>query len=482
MIMRLTALCSLIAAASSNRKLLLVNVNVITRNGMSAPRSDLVDLSPESLVGTSSFDSLLPAGKRQMYILGKHLAKNYSYLLSNINRQANVTLRAINSLPTLMSAWSLSAGLLPDNFIVGEELPSKAAPLFKKKTVKHEFTSALPAGWDINKISISKLDKIDFLFNLSSKNSCPNINTVQVKKVIEEMNEKFSFEDSYQKVATALKFNPESHNLKNVTKLYLASRLFEILESKLSVDSTFHITKETKEYQDLKKSHSAYIFSTVSIENSLKLLNSPLGMTLLGNMNKSILADRFKSGDPRSFSVFIGHDKFFLAFLHFLGLYKSHCAFGPYLKNSQPQSSCVDFPDPGSSIQIELYKEVFDDEEENFFPDYYVKIHYNGAQVGLGTKDPPLDNLGFTPWKDFRDYMKDHIYRDWDLECGLGGVYIEPSRSNWIMLMVMINLLLFLFLGVVMYWFYNRKESLSPPERKNSDRLSQVLNEHNLAT
>ena len=471
----LFVLAYLIFSVSPNRKFEIVNVNVVVRNGIAAPRENLLKISPEAAIGNSSFNSLLPAGKRQMYMLGRQLASNYSRLMADYPKNVSLRIRVLNNLPCRMSAWALALGLAPDNVSIGPTLTKKTQPPFKNQNVVNQFTSPLPGAWRINDVSYSDRGVTDYIFLLSSKDSCPNINTLSIKLVIEEMSRQFPYDQSYQAVASKVGFDESLIKFEKVSKLYLASRLFEAVQALNTVNSDLAISPTSQEYRDLQVSHAAYTFSTVSKEHRLSLLNSPLVNSMIGNMQHSIDLDRNNSEVSKKISIFIGHDKFFLAFLHFLGLYKSHCAFIPYLNKREPQGNCVNYPEAASTVQIEIYKEVFDTDQP-YIQDYYVKVLYNGEQVRLGSKEPPFDHQGFIPWEDFKRYMTEHIVKEWEVECGLGSIsYQEPSRHNWVLLMVLFNLLLFCFLGGAMYFFLHRPQAAPAPERKGSGTLLQDI-------
>lgn len=461
MTVKLKMICLLILLAIGVRagNLKLLSVNVIVLTGSSAPRDDLIGKNSDEIFGNVSYNSLLDSGKRQMYLLGKKFSKVFSDFLDSIQDKSKIKIRALNSLPGMMSAWAFSLGLVPDQYKLTNPYPTEMIkPRFAGKSPpKQKFTSPLPGAEPIKRVEFSDFEQTDYLFQLSSLYTCPNFNIRIVQKEINRLSDGFRFHDSYTKVCQYLKFNPDEVSfLKKTSKLYRSSRLFEYLEAMASVGKDTTFGRNTSEYNELRIAHEAYLTSIISNSETLNLLNSPISTLILAGMKytKEKSATDIEIG--KKFQVFVGHEKFMIGMLNFLGLYKPECAYKPYMDGTDSPSTCVEFPRPGASLVIEFYKEDFGTDVKPAFSKYMVNILYNGRKVGLGQKSLATnDEKGFIDWEHFLKFLEPKVVKNWEAECGLGEIGDLPSQSirNWVILLVIFNLTVFLSLGCFMVCF-----------------------------
>jgi large-conductance mechanosensitive channel len=444
----------------------LINVNLLVRNGIAAPRENLLKADPDQLIGNLSFNSLSNAGKRQMFVLGHKLNREYGDFLADARTHNNVTIRALNSMPCMMSAWALSVSLLKDDSVIETRSNTKLKALFSNKSSPETyFKSPLPGRFSITPVKFSEFEVKDYLFSLSSKNTCPNINTLIVKKEIRNLSEKFNFMESYERVAKALKFDPEKYGLTGVTQLYKAARLFEFMEAINAARPDPLFNSSSKEYLDLKKAYVTYIVSTVSTNATLSLLNAPIVNVITANMNNSITEDRAgRVATTKTLNVFVAHDKFMVAFLRFLTIYDSDCAFKAY-HMLKPDASCLPFPDPGATIEIRLYRDN-GVKGRNAGPRYFVQIYYNGMLKNLKKQTQTPDQR--IEWNHFQDFLKNKIIEDWEKECGLGSIPFAPkSNIVRVVLLLVSNIVIFLLIAMAVFYCYWRTQN-AKKDRKNS--------------
>lgn len=476
----LVLICLVGRSISQTRRLKLLNVNAIVVHGMAAPRDNLLKRDSDQLLGHVSFNSLLDSGKRQIYILGKQFAKEYKDFLSKIKEPSKVQIRALNSLPAMMSAWVLTLSMLPDEVTLTTPYPTEAAkPQFAgAKEIENNFSTPLPGADPLKRVSFSDFEQTDYLFQLSSKYTCPNFNVRIVIKEINQLSEKFKCDDSYNKAVDYLKFDSSAEFMKEVSVIYKASRVFEFLQAIDSINPDFPLGSTSVDYQNLRKSHEAYLASILSNSDTLNLLNSPIGNLILFSINDSITKESTNPNDGRKFNLYVAHEKFMLGLLNFLGLYKAECAYKPYLENLDPPSSCVEFPKPGASLRIELYKEeVGDGKGGEPYSSYFISILYNGMKVGMGKKEVALNSQdGMIDWDTFKEFIQSKVVSDWEEECGLGGIGKEElSNTNWVILLVVFNLIVFFVLGCAMFcisYVSKKREAQSEDAKQEEENRS----------
>lgn len=477
MIAKLLLILSACLMKSLQSRMTLLNVNVIVRNGNASPRENLLDLSgEESPIGNISFNSLTGAGKRQMLVLGEALAKAHINVTQRALKNDQVHIRALNNLPYTMSAWALSLALFPDKFNITNVLTTKMKPQFPGQSLKTRFDSPLPGGYSLIPVRYTAFDTKDYLFLLSSKNTCPNINTQRVRNEINRLSEKFPYQASYDKVAAALKFNPENHNIDGNSKLYLASRLFEYLEAINSVSTAPAFSNSTQEYIDLKRAYNAYIVSTVFSNESLGMLNSPIINVVLASMAETIAEDKAFLNSSLSkahrYGVFVGHDKFIVALLRFLGIYDGQCAYDFYFNTSTPKKYCVAFPEPGSSIEFRLYRKDPEDSEAfwEYEPTYFIQIYYNGRLKNLKSRTQREGSA--IDWENFKNFLRDKITPNWEVECGLGSSFTPQSNDTRLLVLIASNIVIFFFMALGCYFAYWRGQKIIR-DRKSSVEIRQ---------
>jgi Histidine phosphatase superfamily (branch 2) len=466
------------------RRLQLLNVNMIVLAGYTAPRDNIVKRPSEQIIGNVSYNSLLDSGKRQMYILGKRYRKEFSTFLASIKGTSNsISIRALNNMPGVMSAWALSLGMLPDNQKLDTPYPTeKAKPRFAGKAPSPvNFTSPLPASEPLKRISFSDFEQTDYLFQLSSLYTCPNFNINIVKKEIKRLSKKFTFDESFNKVSEYMQYDPENIDfMKSTSKLYRSSRLFEFLEAMNSVGLNTKFPTNSKEYKDLQVAHEAYMTSITANSDTLNLLNSPIASLILQNIEHTRGISEKSQDEGKKMNIYMGHQKFMIGILNFLGLYKPECAYKPYTDGTESPSTCVEFPRPGASILIEFYKEDFGTDIKPAFSNYYVNIQYNGRSVGLGQKSMNNnDEDGLIEYDEFVRFLNAKIIRNWEGACGLGEIEKadsqERSSITWVILLVVFNIIVFISLGCTMICFKLMSKASMIEDKPENDRCSTDL-------
>lgn len=466
--------------ACQMRKWTLLDVSVVVLTGSAAPKDRLADISADKLFGDVSPDTLLYSGKRQMYLLGKVFRKEFSSYLGSTNEKSQINFRTLNTLPGLMSSWALSLSLTPDfDKLETPYTTERAKPRFAGKTPQiATYDSPLPGRDSIKNISYSAFDDTDYLFQLSSLYACPNFNVRIVGREIKRISAKFRFEDSYKKVSDYIDFQ-ESRLLNTSSRLYRASRLFEYVEAMhfAAVGNSF--PADSQEYRDLEISHQAYITTIFADRDTLNLMNSPIFNLIKANIEDA--KNRSTTGVKTSnkFSVYVAHKKFVLGILIFLGLYTPECSYRPYIDGSPPPADCLEFPKPGASIIFEFYREDFGTDIIPAFSNYWIRIRYNGKTVNVHDNGNRVSNEnGYMEWNDFNALLKSKLVKNWEEECGLGGLIdsmsLRSTSKKWVGLLLVFNVLVFLLLGCVIICLKLFGKRINPDEKPEKDKLTNI--------
>lgn len=429
-------------------------VTVFTRSGSEAPRSDLSKKKTD-LFKQSQPNSLLPAGKRQMYLLGKQLALEYPRVWENVMVTRNYTLISMNRIVQRVSALALFAGFLKDTTIMEENQDqSKFMPPFAGQANGVNFRTPLPEGMLNILTQIANYDNIEIMFDLTSKNTCPNIDLNSVRREITRVNQNFTFEDSYQTIKERLEINDQQDEMQGATTLYKAARLYEYLRA-LRDSSTETIIKENDPaYQDMRKAYEAYVTSTLPNKNFTRITTAPvLIMSTYQFADFINRKETVKYISSTRFMVFSGNDKFLIGLLLNLGLYSRECAYGPYSSKLilRDPLRCVEFPEPGSSLVFELL---------NIGGRAFVQVKYNGQPMPLYGSSfaynpihPPLHDI---PFERFYELMKEMV--DWEFaeSCGLSdrSPVSQVKLEKWLLLFVLWLGILMIVFSVMIYFFY----------------------------
>jgi hypothetical protein len=446
-------------------------VTVFTRSGSEAPRNELSKKKTD-LFKYSQPNSLLPVGKRQMYLLGKQLAKEYPRVWAQVMQTRNYTLISMNRIVQRVSALALFSGFLRDSTVLeikGNQ--QKFMPPFTGRADSVNFATPLPEGTLNILTRISNYDNIEIMFELTSKNTCPNIDLNSVRREISRVNQNFTFEDSYQEIKQRFEINDQQDELQGATMLYKAARLYEYMRA-LRDSSTDAIYDTDRGYEDMRKAYEAYVTSTLPNKDFTRITTAPvLIMSTYQFLDFIYRQETVKYSSSTRFMVFSGNDKFLIGLLLNLGLFSRDCAYGPYSSKTflRDPLRCVEFPEPGSSLVFELL-----DIDE----DWYVQVKYNGQPMPFyGTSftyDPNHRPIYDIPFGHFYELMKDTV--DWDFaeSCGLSdrSSESEVKLEKWLFLFVMWLGILMIVFSAMIYFFYlkSRPASVNQPDAESDSQ------------
>ena len=447
----------------------IAGVIILFRPGTSTPRNK-ISSDNSSWFSQYTPGSLLPAGKRQTYTLGRQMYLEYQSLLKSYSYPKSIIeLTAMNSNAQITGMEAFSVGLLQN--ISSTEIKRDVQPPWSKPVATPNFSTPLPGGIESAMINSSETQTLDYLFGLSEQYACPNINLRSTRDEIKRVDRIFSnsnFTGSLESALNTFSLSATTRPLKDTTNLYKGSRIFEYIVAEYHATKTPRISKSSRVYNDMRIAYESYVMTTQQDPQTSALVNSPIAKAIERNLRSIMLLPPLRPGN-RIFA-YSGHDKFMLGFLIILKLISPECVYGQLEGKPRDADVCVEFPHPSSSFIIELVKIS---SKETGITKPYVKLKYNGRYVGLGAaklqvlEDPKIE------LKRFIDYLLASTVDKWEDECGLGkfSSSIGSGFSKWGSILLGSCILLLLLLFTVVYFFY-RKEQI---ERASRNTIEQPI-------
>ncbi len=443
-------------------KLVIDNLQVFVRGGVTAPRSIMSENKTDPLLRYPR-QLLLEAGKRQMYLLGRHIATNYSRLHNfTLSDRSQIKIYSQNESPYIMASRIFVNGLIPQENKLVNQPKNKLKPEFKNGVIPDtDFETPLPGALNPIFVSLRMIEQVDYFFKLSSRYTCPNIKLNTVTKILQDLNKKFRFADSLARIKKLYNLMAKVPEISNTTTLYEAARVYEYLYILDSAEPNV-VDTTSEDYLNMKKCYETYYTCVVSPPEVLRLVTAPTLESVVESINNRTAGIANENIKTR---VFLGHDKFMSSLLLALGIINADCSYLPYLEDRSPSFRCAEFAYPSSNLIVELWK---DDETT----ERYVRMRHNGDYVNFDLKESPSNHLYDV--KEFIREIQTRVEMSWKEKCGLD-VMKDPESNifRWLIAFVVFNLMLLGLFVLGVYLTYIKKYNLTvKPADSQNERQS----------
>ena len=435
------------------------SVLMIARSGASAPRQPMSsNQAINSWMDNSTViaNGLLPIGKRQIYLLGKQMRKDYSTLVSKMNGTYNDY--SINSMSVPSALGSVQAfvlGFSPDQTTLDWDRYKSTIPILFPQSGSPDpvsaFKTPLPAGVKPLRVNLTKDGEVDYLYELSSPDVCPNVNSKTVESIIASWNTQFRFFDSYNKAVQSIELANSLSYFNQSTILYRSARIFEFVAAQALSGQAPVINSSSSVYKDLQTSYEAYTMSTLADRRTLQVVMAPLISDIVNYFRKQA---NVTAKQRTRLQVYFGHDKFVLGILTLLNLTTPDCVGANYsgTKNTNQPKDCVDFPRPSANLIFEVYRNILDESR-------HARLVYNGKAItklaGVGDMD---ERTGLIPLDSLIKFLNstDLVVKDWQNECGIMAAEIPNNKDLliWLFYFSLSTVGLVIILGAVVWSIY----------------------------
>lgn len=452
----------------------------IGRSGISAPRQPMsADFTYNSWMinGSVSSNTLLPIGKRQMYLLGLQMQKDYSELVRKIkNEKSEIELNAMSLPSALGSVQAFMLGFLPDTRDLNwSDYESRIPILFPGESSKESpFRTALPAGVRPLRLSTTRDGEVDYLYELSSPDVCPGVNSKVVESLIAKTNSAYTFNSSYAEAVRKIHLAEDLSYFNTSTILYRSARIFEFVYAQALSGETPLIEPNSRVYKELQMSYEAYTVSTIAHRQTLELVMAPLVSEIVKYLTNQ--ANVTLSKKPR-LQAYFGHDKFVLGTLMLLNLTDAECYLRRYA-SADPlnfKENCGIFPMPSSSVIFEVY-------QDSNTKSTSVRLLVNGRPALQIPGLEPNPTTGFVPAEKWITHlgMVCQALKNWKEDCGI--ILQDAPRNNdlliWLFYFSISTVGLIILLGAVVWSIYwkSKEEDLSFTTSNNSNAGDEEMN------
>lgn len=443
----------------------LESLMVIARSGINAPRQPMSATPAYNswmVTGSVASNTLLPIGKRQMYLLGLQMQKDYSQLIGKIkNEKSEIDLNAMSLPSALGSVQAFMLGFLPDTRDAKWDDYNNTIPILFPGEVQKEspFLTALPAGVRPLKLSVTKDGEVDYMYELSSPDVCPGVNSKIVESLIAKWNSAYSFNTSYGEAIQKIDLARDLSYFNASTYLYRSARIFEFIYAQALSGEKPLIDPKSQVYKELQLSYETYTVSTLADRPTLELVMAPLASELVryfGNQANLTLTKK-----PRLQSYF-GHDKFILGTLMLLNLTNPDCYLRKF-SSSDPlnfKEDCGIFPKPSSTVTFEVYRDTNTKSTS-------VRLLVNGRLVLKIPGLEPDQTTGMVPAEKWIAHLSTvcKAIKNWKEDCGI--ILQDAPRNNdlliWLFYFSISTVGLIILLGAVVWSIYwkSKEDDLS---------------------
>lgn len=385
-IFRLTLILGALKFSIQNQPLKPLKIAVITRNGVSTPKSHLYD----ELAFSSHLneDMLLPSGERMMMNLGLKIKEMYPNLMQKTD---SISMYSSQRKNAMMSTLSLYSGLtyhLQAKQTSSNIDNSLLNPPLSNLTYQFSHQNALPNSLSVPFLtSANPLHFDEPFFSEDLHEKCPD-----VFRDFLNSSKSSAFDEEFDDLRTMLRnagVFPEGDRASNGWDRDNLVELFNAAESHL-YETKKHLTGITEEIYNKLWLFKSYVIET---ENFGELV--PMSRIWTNNILNDTLKF-FKSNQTgRDVRVYSTDGDQLYAFLRLFGFSKKECLLKinngteayPYpigAKKELNSESCYLYPQFGSSL-------IFEHSLNETTNITHIRVIYNGESINLGCTDQRED-------------------------------------------------------------------------------------------
>lgn len=409
----------------------LKSLVILLRSGIESPRELLSKNSTidQWMIEDNFPRTLLRAGKRQMYLLGRQISIDYQNFLRKINPATDFNAISRSYSAEITSTQAFTLGLFPDTKVFNKVMTKEMMPPFPGVISEITFNTTLPAFKQPLRIRNSKVNNVDQYFDLGQANVCPNVNKRTVQVAIDRLNDKFRFEQSYQLAKAALDLNEEKiSSMSNKLSVYKASRIYEYLSAQNVATKNWLFPANSTVFKDMKICNEAYLVTTIADPEINSLMSTPLISSLVKKF--TLYNSTLSPFEDSPIEMYMGHDKWMTAILIYLKIINPECFLKPYSEGTD--LNCKEFPHPSTNLIFEIYKDTVTGA-------HFIRTRYNGETIRIGkepsmAKYPDMNTPAY-----LIKFIQSNITENWKDMCGLGEIPnqgIVEQMSNWIIVLV----------------------------------------------
>ena|SRR3990167_6386121 len=350
---------------------------------------------------------LTDVGKRQHYLLGKELVKQFSGFFTDKFAAEEYYVRASGFQRTVASAQSHLLGMW-DHFVLTQldfqngDIRT-VPPSVSLNTVNTPFRTPLPKGYIPDPIHTDSLQDDELLYFIGSE-VCPigkdmSRNSINSIRTEADKNPDFT---AFVKQVQQVYGLPEYPSGKSLFDACVELADFAYQDSR--VNPTPKISTSHELFKRLTRCYEVNIVGKFLNPQVKKMIPTPLMEDIMQK-----LKDKTNSTlrSPLKFQLYSGHDSTIAPILSLLGLLDVNC-FVEDLKQAKHSDACKNFPDVASNLVFELVT-VADA--------YFVKTFYNFGPIDVcGLKNEAEKYR--CPISKFEESWKSKLSSNWKKECG----------------------------------------------------------------
>lgn len=431
---------------------------------------------------------LSSVGRRQMYLLGLQIHRNYSTLFSPPFDKDEVFFRVSGSNRSYHSAEILASAIFKDVF-----------PREKLEGVKETDKRVQPPY---------KID--DEVLKINSLDPIPN------GPIMVSIARKESYYDDVLKLGQSLRCSSlninrqseiEGAKLNKKKKLEFTNKIIEDLDLTIVKDGTliscFKLSKfvysnyfsnpdwenvikpKTETWDKLTRCYQASSVVLMGDEESMMTSGTPLVLKIQEILKRRNKFLKIKKNWGLKYSAFLGSDPNFEKTLLILGLFNRDCVINQYL--SDKWQGCVSGGGYGTTLNFEYF---FDEETKKG----EVNVKYKGTsrnvcgnkifleKIGLGkiyekyqkiySKKGDTEEF-YCDFEDFDKILEKRVIKDWEKKCGINWKNDSPPTlySNSMMAILIVANLIMLTVLYILFRLGNRKSRRSKFDTKEGGTL-----------
>lgn len=429
---------------------------------------------------------LTPVGKRQMYLLGLQIKRNYSTIFSKEFNNSQVYFRTSGRNVSYHSIQILSNSIFKDIFqrkdILFEDSDLKNAPPFKIDSDITKVSNKDPIPKGSVMMSIARKSRYsDELLELGAGVKCGGLNiNKQSEEEAEVLNRKIDL-DFTKKIIEDLNLNiPKDGSMLSCFKLskFIYSNYYS------NPDWNYETSPGTENWGKLQRCYQASSVVLMGNEESMEITGSPLIIEIKNIIENQIKKLKNKEQVDLKYSLFMGGEQSFAKTLLLMGLFDRDCIIKQFLNDDR--IGCLSGAGFGTTLNYEIFQE---ENKEEFF----LNVKYKGTSRNICGNKPFLDKIGmkdiyekynkiyndkkeeeyYCEVEDFIKILEKRIVNNWEERCGI------KDKANSSSKIYSTSLLLFLGIGnilmmTVLYFLYNMKKRNRRKARSKSQENSSV--------
>lgn len=422
----------------------------ITEEGATISRIVFSKLYPQKWMDGFMPGELTSTGKRQLYLLGKKIAKEYPEIFNEKLKSKNIQIRSLRTERHFSSAQVHLIGLLKrESKISFAETDQRLAPQFPitKEQMTLSTKSSIPGDMPTSLIFSDYLAE-DTRLRLFSKLVCKNLK-INSQDYYEEFGQKMKMKPEMERMVEKLKIDRKPKE--SLAECYLIA---EYMISKYYSDPNSGLDPNDPDFQKISKCVGVYKFKHVEDDSQINLIASSIGLRIISYLNRR--SSEIFNGQKNQVPIFIyysSENDLLGPLLKSLGILDPECLSNQLLSKNE-KIECVNFPIFASNLVIEL---EMDSVTENF----YVNVRYDGKYYKVCSESENETKFSCELEMFTREIKK--VYDpEWYETCGLDYIII-PKKSNWnmnlVFFLVGFNILMMILVIVAILAVLKKKKS-----------------------